>query len=57
MAAEERRLGDWLSSWPHKDAHAVCAVRPPRGGLDTAVRVEFIGPPGWQVKHTLTQPS
>ena len=25
MAAEERRLGDWLSSWAHKDGHAVCA--------------------------------
>ena len=24
MAAEERRLGEWLSSWAHKDAHAVC---------------------------------
>jgi hypothetical protein len=24
MAAEERRLGDWLSSWAHNDAHAVC---------------------------------
>ena len=25
IADEERRLGDWLSSWAHKDAHAVCA--------------------------------
>ena len=24
MAIEERKLGDWLSSWPHKDTHAVC---------------------------------
>ena len=24
MAVEERRLGDWLFSWPHKDAHVVC---------------------------------
>ena len=40
MEDEERRLGDWLSSWPHRDAHAV------RPGLNTAVRVEFMhGPP------------
>ena len=38
MADEERRLGDWLSSWAHKDAHG-CCVRP---GLNTAVRVEFM---------------
>mgnify|MGYP007078101371 CR=1 FL=1 len=36
MADEERWLGDWLSSWAHKDAHAV------RPGLDMAVRVEFM---------------
>ena len=39
MADEERRLGDWLSSWPHKDAHADCCVRP---GLNIAVRVELM---------------
>jgi hypothetical protein len=39
MADEERRLGDWLSSWPHKDAHADCCVRP---GPNIAVRVEFM---------------
>ena len=39
MADEERRLGDWLSLWAHKDAHAVCAPGlTPRA--DTAVRVE-----------------
>eukprot|EP00966_Prymnesium_polylepis_P101012 2339209-Prymnesium_polylepis.1 len=36
MADEERRLGDWLSSWAHKDAHAVCAPGlTPRLGLST----------------------
>ena len=40
MAGEERRLGGWLSSWAHKDAHAVCyCVRP---GLNTAGRFEFM---------------
>jgi hypothetical protein len=38
MAAEERRLGDWLSSWAHKDAHAVCAP----GLTSRLVRVEFM---------------
>ena len=36
MAGEERRLGDWLSSWAHKDAHAVCAPGlTPRLGLSS----------------------
>jgi hypothetical protein len=40
MADEERRLGDWLSSWAHKDAHAVFAPGSTR--VNTAVRVETI---------------
>ena len=36
MIDEERRLGDWLSSWAHKDAHAVCAPGlTPRLGLSS----------------------
>ena len=36
MADEERRLGDWLSLWAHKDAHAVCAPGlTPRLGLSS----------------------
>ena len=38
MAGEERRLGDWLSSWAHKDAYAVCAP----GLTPRLLRVEFM---------------
>ena len=41
MAGEERSLGDWLSSWAHKDAHAVCAPSL-RVRLNTALRVELM---------------
>jgi hypothetical protein len=56
MGAEERRLGEWLSSWPHKDAleveHMLCAVRV---YCNTAVRVEDNGPPYVDVPYLLVR--